>query len=210
MGKKSGIDRKIVEAALTCGLYENEEALIRDLSIDRNEDDFNRIATEHSLQSQIKAKCYGALLEMRGVVNVSSMGLGMGKLAMVLVVNGPGRMGTAIGPRGKTAEFKIKMRRDDWIYFMGRGSNTPLNVLAYAMSSHLSYGRKRKIGVTPGRLKAATERVVRRCNDPNWLLIKEFPIDVRGVEDQIIRQFLVNTPYGIDSSNDEASAPNNE
>jgi len=177
-----------IREALRRGLYRNREELLADLVSDRD-DDFNRLAQEHSLASQIKADAYGKLLDSKGAVwgpRVDNV-----KLDFVVVVNGPGRLGTVIGTRGKTAEFKIQMRGTQWVKFLGKsmGRHTPHRVLAHAL------------GCSPKALAKSVERVVRKVGVVDgWVTIDRFPVDVSTIQDEKVAAALAETKYGIQTS----------
>jgi len=187
----SSLDRLAVESALACGLYESEEALNRDIFGGKEPDDFTKLAAKHTLADQVKAKCYGDLLDMKGIRTITVSFKRHGEATNVrgvIVINGPGKNGYLILENRKSAMFTIKMRGDMWTKFVGAGDShrhTTANVLAFSIGSPLRV------------VHEAVEKMVRSCNDDSWLHVHSFPVDVSRITDSFVADLLVQTPFGV-------------
>lgn len=194
----TGLDPKTVEDALACGLYGSLEELTRDIFGGKEPDDFTRLAAQHTLADQMKAKCYGDLLDMKGVRTIT-IAFKRKKEAVeargAVVINGPGRNGYLILENRKSVMISVKMRGEMWTRFVGVGDSfkhTTANVLAHS------------IGAPLRTVHEAVERAVRTCGSPEWHRVDSFPVDVSTIDDKFLAELLASTPFGARPSVSDA------
>lgn len=190
-GSGKGIDPRVLKKAVSCGLYENEEAVLRDVlpSPEEDIDDFTRIAATQNLNQQIEGLCYNQLLAKRQVILISRIGPRFKGVDVVMVVNGPKRNGALVGPKGRTAEFKIRREKKWWVHFVGHKSKAPLPASASSMAHILN--------IKADRMRRAIEAAARSCpSDAPWVEVA-LPVDINLVEDKKTARILLSSPYGF-------------
>lgn len=194
-----GLDQQAVDDALACGLYKSVDDLKKDLFGGKEPDDFTKLAARHTLADQVKAKCYGDLLDMKGV-RATTISFTRRKESISVrgaaVINGPGRNGYLILENRKSVMFTIKMRGDSWTRFVGVSDNprhSTANVLAYSIGAPLRV------------VHDAVEKLVRSCGSSDWFRVDEFPVDVSTIPDTFLADLLASSPFGTRTESAEDS-----